>query len=183
MFFCCNSKRAEVRAQIGEKITQTYKSESTTSCGEIEGASTLIKFSFGTQAPVAEFPMCISEHNTFEADHTYSHSQSVYTTDHTFNITLVFEHSKPMPKISGERIRKEFLIEHYDQDTNVIIDQSKRKTEELNTYILDKPLEEYLEQYRHLDGVATFLELYEKSNRVFSTTEEVPSNTRVYVLS
>jgi hypothetical protein len=181
-FFCCSSKSAS-EPQIGEKITEMNKSKRSHASGNAESTAKLIKFSFETKAAEAEVPNKQSTCGSFNANHTYSHSQSVYTTDSTFVITLVFDDAGPkgvnVPKISDEKSCREVLIEHYNQETNTLIDQSKRKTVEQNIYVLDKPLGEYLKQYCHLDNVVAFLELYERANKIFTNNEAVPPNNVV----
>lgn len=181
-FFYCNSKRAS-EPPIEEKITEVSKSKISFSLGNAESTAKLIKFTFETKVAEAERHNAIYKHDCCNTDHTYSYSQTVYTTGSTFNITLVFEGSGPnggnAPKISNEESCREFLIEHYNQETKTLIEQFKRKTWEENIYILDQPLGEYLKQYRHLDNVVTFLELYERSNKIFIKNEAVPLNTLV----
>lgn len=182
-FFSCYSKSASEPHEplIGERITEMNKTILSCSWGDAKSTAKLIEFSFETKIAGTEFP----KHRSAYILGKYSHSQSVYTTNFTFVITLVFDRigsaEGTYPQISDETSHRKVLIEHYTQETNTLIDQAIRKTTAQNIYVLDEPLEKYLKQYRHLDNVTDFLLLYERSNKVFTSNEAVPCNTVVVI--
>ncbi len=132
--------------------------------GDAQSTAKLIGFSFEAM-PAESFPPTIQNKGIFNADHTYTFTTSIYTKEHLFVVNLTFDDinkGRNLPLISDELLHKEIRIG----------DKIQTQTKEQNLSILNTPIGEYLKQHRELDNTNDFLELYNSSNKTFTSTED-----------